>query len=241
LRFTQAKIERCHLTSICNRPTTRAPTDRSIPERLAYAAPTACHTDTCSGQQRGAGSLCRNPTPSGHVLDGTLQLWANRLQPCPKEEPSTAPGDAASPWRFRPRARLFDPTSDTPCHTPQNPVTRILQSIQSPSRRPFVKKGDFPSPECLPSTSAPEGTRHRVRGLATGEPASSALSPHECLRTARLDSRAYPRILHPQGREPRAACQLLQPKRPATTTAGTVEPRAPRLWCDPYALRCLGG
>jgi hypothetical protein len=40
--------------------------------------------------------------------------------------------------------------------------------------------------------------------------------------------RTYPQILHPWGGGPRTACQLLQPKRSATTAAGTVEPRAPR-------------
>lgn len=137
------------LTSFCNRPTTRAPTDRSIPRRLAYAEPTACHPDTCSERQYGAGSPCGNPALSGYALDGTLQLWANRLQPHPKGGPSTAPGDAASLWRFRPRARLFDPTSDTPLPAPQDPETgscktfRALPFALSSKRATFQARSAF--------------------------------------------------------------------------------------------------
>jgi hypothetical protein len=50
-----------------------------------------------------------------------------------------------------------------------------------------------------------------------------------------------PQALHLWARWPHAACQLLQPKRSTTTTAGTDEPRALRVRCNPSTLRCLGG
>jgi hypothetical protein len=50
-----------------------------------------------------------------------------------------------------------------------------------------------------------------------------------------------PQVLHPRASWPHTACQFLQPKRPATTTAETAGPRALRGWCDPSTLRCLGG
>jgi hypothetical protein len=65
-------VEKMPLTSLCNRSTIRAPTDRSIPRRLAYAAPTARRPDTCSERQCGVGSPCGEPTPGGYVLDGTF-------------------------------------------------------------------------------------------------------------------------------------------------------------------------
>jgi hypothetical protein len=169
------------LANFCNRSTTRAPTDRSIPRRLAYTEPTAYRADTCSERQASVRFPCGNPTPGGNALDGAFQLWANRLQPCPKEGPSTAPGDAASPRCFQPRARLFDPTSDTPFAYPTESGDRILQSMKSLSTRPLVKKSGFPSPKCLPSTSAPEGTRHRARGLATASRLPALFRPaHAC-------------------------------------------------------------
>jgi hypothetical protein len=125
-------------------------------------------------------------------LTARFQLWRNQPRPCPNEEgPSTAPGDATSPRRFQPRARLFDLASDTSCPTPLDSETESLRGSESLSDCARVNESNLRDPKCLPSTSVPEGTRHRARGLATGEPASSALSPRECLRTPKLD---HPRI-----------------------------------------------
>jgi hypothetical protein len=179
--------EKMCLASLCNRSTTRAPTDRSIPGRTAYAELTAHRTDTCSERPRGVLHPCGNRTPGGHAIDGAFPTLAKPTTTLPERgRPSTAPGDATSPRRFQPRARLFDLASDTSC-----PTHRIRRPSPAGSKSPSfysrVNESNFPDPKCLPSTSAPEGTRHRARGLATGEPASSALSFRECLRTSKLD------------------------------------------------------
>jgi hypothetical protein len=107
------------------------------------------------------------------VAHGSLCLSARWM-------PSTAlrrrhPGlgvvDHAQSWRT---------TSDAPCRAPRgHPVTRMtLVRSQDRFRRPFVNEGDFPDPERLPSTSAPEKTRSRDPSCL-GEPATdlAALPP----------------------------------------------------------------
>lgn len=138
--------------------------------------------------------LAENQPQVDSHLTARFQLQANRAQPCPEEESSTAPGDAALQRRFQPPARLFSLPSEHLLSHPAGFGDRNLRGIESHSIRPFVNKNEFPGPRCLPSTSAPEGTRHRARGLAAGEPASSALSLRECLRTARLDVRRVHRF-----------------------------------------------
>jgi hypothetical protein len=64
------------LASLCNRSTTRAPTDRSIPGRATYAGQTAHRTDACSERPRGVLHPCGNRTPGGHVLDGMCPTLA---------------------------------------------------------------------------------------------------------------------------------------------------------------------
>jgi hypothetical protein len=107
------------LASFCNRSTTRAPTDRSIPGRTTFVELTAHRTDTCSERPRGVLPPCGDRAPGGHALDGAFPTLAKPTTTLPKEEGlSTAPGDATSPRRFQPRARLFDLASDTSCPTP---------------------------------------------------------------------------------------------------------------------------
>jgi hypothetical protein len=72
------------LTSLCNRSTTRAPTDRSIPGRTAFAELTAHRADTCSERPRGVLHPCGNRTPGGCALDGALPALAKPTTACPK-------------------------------------------------------------------------------------------------------------------------------------------------------------
>lgn len=118
-----------------------------------------------------------------------VQLRRNRPRPCPK-------GKGRAPHRaMPPRRSVFNRVQGcsiwplAPLSHPTGLGDRILRGSESPSVRTRVNGHNLPDPECLPSTSAPEGARHRARGLAAGEPASSALSPRGCLRTPRLDQR----------------------------------------------------
>jgi hypothetical protein len=121
-------------------------------------------------------------------LTACVQLRRNRPHPCPN-------GKGRAPHRAMPPCRgVFNRVQGCSIWPLALPVP--LRWIRRPNPGevarafPFAPasiKCDFPGPKCLPSTSAPEGARHRAHGLATGEPASSTLSPRECLRTSRLD------------------------------------------------------
>lgn len=60
------------LASLCNRSTTRAPTDRSIPGRAIFIELTVDRADTCSERPYDALLPCGNRTPGGHTLDGVF-------------------------------------------------------------------------------------------------------------------------------------------------------------------------
>lgn len=169
--------EKMFRTDFCNRLTIRAPADRSIPERSAFAEPAECGAEWDSEPQCDAGPPCGCPALGGQAVDAAVQLWASHTQLYLKKgESSTAPGDAALPWRYRPRARLCELTSNVPCHIPRIFGDPNDAKHQSRFFRPFVKEDDLASSERLPPTSAPEGTRHCARGLATAGSASDALS-----------------------------------------------------------------
>lgn len=88
------------------------------------------------------------------------------------EEPSIAPGDAALPRRYQPRARLCDSTSDAPSHASSrasrlNPV-KPLELLLPPSRQrgrlgqpgaPSIDKCSLESPPPCPRLS------HRSAGF----------------------------------------------------------------------------
>jgi hypothetical protein len=63
LAANPSRMERCLLPASATDLRHEHPRDRSIPERLTCAKPTACHADTCSGRQCGAGFPCGNPNP----------------------------------------------------------------------------------------------------------------------------------------------------------------------------------
>jgi hypothetical protein len=94
--------EKMSLTSLCNRSTTRAPTDRSIPRRATFIEPTAHHTETCSAGQRGVLLPCGNRTPGGYALDGAFPALAKPITTLPK-------GKGRAPHRaMPPRRSVFD-------------------------------------------------------------------------------------------------------------------------------------
>jgi hypothetical protein len=93
-----SKPGKMYLASLCNRSTTRAPTDRSIPGYLAYAELTAGRIDTCSERPRGVPLPCGNRTPGGRVLDGTCPTSAKPTTTLPNGK-SRAPHRAMPPRR----------------------------------------------------------------------------------------------------------------------------------------------
>jgi len=181
------RLGKMSLASLCNRSTTRAPTDRSIPERATFVELTAYRTDTCSGRRRGVLLPCGNSTPGGTHLTARFQLRRNRPQPCPMGKAEHRTGRCHLAAAFSTACKVVRFGLWHFLYFPAGFGDRIVRGSESLSVRSSVNESAFPGPKCLPSTSAPEGARHRARGLATGEPASSALSPRECLRTSRLD------------------------------------------------------
>jgi hypothetical protein len=175
------------LASLCNRSTTRAPTDRSIPERRTFVELTVHRTDTCSERPGGVLHPCGNRTPGRHKLDGKCPTSAKPTTPCPNGKDEHRTGRCHLAAAFSTACKIVRSGLWHSLSHFTGFGDRIWRSGKSPSVRTHVNKCDFPGTKCLPSTSAPEGARHRARGLAAGEPASSALSLRECLRTSKLD------------------------------------------------------
>lgn len=86
------------LTSLCNRSTTRAPTDRSIPGRATFIGLTAHRTETCSARRCGALLPCGNRTPGGYALDGAFPALAKPTTTLPNGK-GRAPHRAMPPRR----------------------------------------------------------------------------------------------------------------------------------------------
>jgi hypothetical protein len=84
LSASPSKAGKMCLASLCNRSTTRAPTDRSIPGRTTFVELTAHRTDTCSERPHGVLLPCGNRTPGGYALDGAFPTSAKPTQPCPQ-------------------------------------------------------------------------------------------------------------------------------------------------------------
>lgn len=229
------------LTSLCNRPTTRAPTDRSIPGRATFIEPTAHRTETCSARQRSVLLPCGNRTPGGYALDGAFPALAKPITTLPK-------GKGRAPHRaMPPRRSVFDRVQGcsawplTPLVLPRwtrrpNPSKQREPFRPLPRQRGRLSRPEVPSIDKCSRRNPPPCSRlsHRRAGF------QRSFAPR---MLAHIEARppTYPQVFHPWARWPRAACQLLQPKRPTTTTAGTAGPRARRRWCNPSTLRCLGG
>jgi hypothetical protein len=69
-----------------------------------------------------------------------------------------------------------------------------------------------------------------------------SFAPLACSRREELDPGRWSRAIHPWSPRPRAACQLLQSKRNASTTRGSADPRTPRRsrLLRSYLLRAAG-
>jgi hypothetical protein len=144
LAAAPSKAGKMCLASLCNRSTTRAPTDRSIPGRTTFVELTAHRTDTCSERPHGVLPPCGNRTPGGHALDGAFPTSAKPITTLPKREGlSTAPGDATSRRRFQPRARLFDLASDTSCPTPLDSEAEFCGGARAFSVAPTSTRATF--------------------------------------------------------------------------------------------------
>lgn len=229
------------LASFCNRSTTRAPTDRSIPRRAIFIGPAVDRSDTCSERPCGVLHPCGCRTLGGDAIDGAFPTSAKPTTPLPN-------GKGRAPHRAMP---------------PRHSVIGRAQGCSIlPLTRPVLPRG-FRKPSSTrqqePFHSRP---RQRARPSRPGVSSIDKCSRRNPPPRSRLSHRRagfqhsfasrmlahfkarptpYPRILHPWAGWPRTACQLLQPNRSTTTTAGTAEPRAPRFQCNPKTPRCLGG
>jgi hypothetical protein len=184
--FLSENLERARKmlrTDFCNRLTTRAPVDRSIPRRVAFASPTALPPALSSPRApRRQTVVAADPAPGKRASDVA-------------REASTGSLTASSPrWGLAPSAALqrFSAAAlstareagDRPLTLPVAPrrLPRIspkrLTRNQSRFHHLLVKEDGFPDPERLPSTSAPQGrlrvpvsqnelgARHRSLGFA---------------------------------------------------------------------------
>jgi hypothetical protein len=89
------------LTDFCNPLKTRAPTDRSTPERTPFDVPT---DERARARSVGAGPPCGEPTSGGDRLTASLQLRLTRTR-CSRESNGPRRSRGISPRRCRPRAR----------------------------------------------------------------------------------------------------------------------------------------
>jgi hypothetical protein len=116
-----------------------------------------------------------------------------------------------------------------PYRTRKPDPAKHSELFHSPSRqKERIFKPGVPSIDKCSRRSPPPCSRlsHRRAGF------QRSFAP-QMLAHCKARPQTFPQILHLWSERPRAACQLLQPKRSATTTTGTVEPRAPRSRCDP--------
>lgn len=104
------RVRKMLLADFCNRLTTRAPVDRLIPERVAFASPTAFAFERELVGDRGASPPCGDPAPGGARLTarcpsfGTFRPRASLSLLGVKNEDRSR--DPSSPRRCRPRAKL---------------------------------------------------------------------------------------------------------------------------------------
>lgn len=229
------------LTSLCNRSTTRALTDRSIPGRVTFVEPTAHRTDTCSERRYGVLLPCGNRAPGGYALDGACPTSAKPTTTLPN-------GKGRAPHRaMPPRRGVFNRVQGcsiwplTLLVLPRwarrpSPAREREPFYSLPRQRERLSGPEVPSIDKCSRGSPPPCSRLSRRRAGFQRSFASRMLTHIKARPS-----TDPQVLHPRARWPRAACQLLQPKRSTTTTAGTAGPRALRRWCDPSTLRCLGG
>lgn len=158
--------------------------------------------------------------PGGQAVDAAVQLWASHAQVyLEKGEPSTAPGDAAWPWRYQPRARLCELTSNVPCHISRNSVTRMLRNTRAAAFVRSSKTDELEQPGTSSTDKCSRGSpplcpRFSHRWVSFRRSFALTMLSHGKARPS-----TCPQALHLWARRPRAACRFLQPNRSATTTA----------------------
>jgi hypothetical protein len=185
------------LANLCNRSTTRAPTDRSIPERLTYAELTADRIDTCSERPCGVPPSCKGRTPGGHVLDGTFPTLAKPPTPLPN-------GKGRAPHRaMLPRRGVFNRVrgcSILPLALPVLPrwlrrpdPARKQEPFHSPSRqRERPSRPEVPSIDKCSRRNPPPCSRLSRRRAGFQRSFASRMLAHIEARPP-----AYPQVLHP--------------------------------------------
>lgn len=183
-RLPSTSRARCLCTDFCNRPTTRAP-EKPHDSRARGSR----RSDRLRPALRGVMPWMQRSTASDHLA--AIRPQVNRRLTSPIQLRSARSRSSARGGRERaafaalPRSGVIDrdprrnePSSDAPCR-PSRTRSPGASKDQDRFPRPFVKRGGFPGPKRLPSTSATAETmtRHRAHSLAAGEPASGALSP----------------------------------------------------------------
>jgi hypothetical protein len=185
------------LTSLCNRSTTRAPTDRSIPKRTTYAELTAHRTDTCSERPYGVLPPCGNRTPGGYALDGTFPTLA--------KPPTTLPnGKGRAPHRaMPPRRSVFNRVQGCSIwpltllvlpHRNRRPSpVRQQEPFRSlPRQRERLSGPEVPSIDKCSRRSPPPCSRLSHRRAGFQHSFASRMLAHIKARPA-----TYPQVLHP--------------------------------------------
>jgi len=181
--------EKMLLADFCNRHSTRAPVDRSISEREAFAVTDRYRaslrlTVKCASTPLAVPAPCCLAATRPQIdvrLTAYIELRLHRSQPRTHfwAGPSTTPGGAPVPRLCRPRARLAADASDASCRAPRALET---DSFEPPSRnqnrfhRPRVNANGLTRPEA----SSIDNVRPRAstfvespigREPATGPPA----------------------------------------------------------------------
>lgn len=165
LGLPRAGEEKMLLTDFCNRHTTRAPVDRPISEREAFAV-----TDRYRASLRPTVKCASTPfaVPAPSCLAATrpqidVRLTAYTELRLHRSQPPPISGQGRAPLRVvlpvprlcRPRARLAADASDAPCRAPRAPESKTRASFRgtrTASTAHASTRTAYPGPERLPST-----------------------------------------------------------------------------------------
>jgi hypothetical protein len=224
------------LADFCNRLTTREPVDRVIPERGAFASPTAATTRAGARRQLRRQPAFRRPSPRWSALDGAvpsfgpfdhsprrlyisveLESKATARKRCHLAAAFSAVcdvGERPLTLSVAPRARLGPWTRLRSKHRGSLPP---LPRQRGRLVRPRTPSIDRCSQRVALSRDDLVGARHRCLGFAAEDPASGALSLPRSSRPELLDPTSVPKALHPRSR---------RAERRLSTSATNCDPRA---------------
>ena len=175
LGYPRLSEEKMLLTDFCNRHTTRAPVDRPISEREAFAV-TDRYRASLRPTVRCASTPFAVPAPSCLAatrpqidvrLTAYTELRLHRSQPPPISGQGRAPLRVVLPVPrlCRPRARLAADASDAPCRAPRAPEPKLEPHFEEP--RPLLppsrqRERLTPAQSVFHRQCAPKS--HRFRG-----------------------------------------------------------------------------